>query len=372
MMKSRLFVVNSDTLRSTINTHIASIFVPSLEGNQWVKTIADLMADLLQIEIGDYIFLWETRSDNQKSKIHGVYRAISKPFYHCDDANDRAPLKIHIEKAYEFENAVNEYDVLNNPHIKSDLWTIIGKKVAGKARGTTPLSLKEAGYLITLLTGLNPNATFLPWDPVRTVTVNNPLKITLPAGQSVRSNVRPKSLLSFDPNQLSFFDADGNVVYEKVLETIFNQEMTNRNQNFFDSLRIDTSKVIWYSNYLPYSIEQSEMDYVIIESEDGVNFSKVFVIEFMKTELDESHIHRCLLYCKWVNETLCLGANIVTPIIVCRESVDFIHGETQRRRQQKLDSTQEYIEDTEQTYGTKPLNIYTYDFATSPFFSKKR
>lgn len=368
-MKSRLFVVNEKTLEETINSNIASIFVPALEGNQWVKTIADLMADLLQIEIGDYIFLWETRSEGQKSRIHGVYRAISKPYYHCSDINDKAPLKIHIEKAYDFSNPVDEYDVLNNPYIKSDLWTIIGKKVAGKARGTTPLSPKETSYLITLLEGLNPSSSFNKWDPEREIVVSNPLKVTY---LSVGNNNRPASLDQFDPNALHFFSEDGNVVYEKVLETIFNQELTNRNVLFFNCLGIDTRKVMWYSNYLPYSVEQSEMDYVIFESEDQVNISKVFVIELMKTELDFSHIHRALLYSKWVNETLCLGANIAEPIIVCRSSVDFINGETQQRRIDKLNETLNFIKNTEKKYNTKELNIYTYDFSRDPIFEKKR
>ncbi len=368
-MKSRLFVVNEDTLASTIASNIASIFVPALTGAQWVKTVADLMADMLQIEIGDYIFLWETRSGSQKSRIHGVYRAISKPYYQCLTPADNAPLKIHIEKAFDFINPVDEYDVLNNPYIKSDLWTIIGKKVAGKSRGTTPLSQKETDYLITLLNGLNPNATFIPWNPLRVVTVPNPLAVTY---LSTGVNTPPPTLNAFNPNALHLFDSSGNVVYEKVLETIFNQEMTNRNGAFFSPLGIDTSKVIWYSNYLPYSVEQSEMDYVVIESEDGIHFSKVFVIELMKTGLDNSHIHRCLLYSKWVNETLCLGSNIVTPIIVCRDSVDFISGETNKRKQTVLNKTNRLIISTEQLYATKSLEIYTYNFSNNPIFNRKR
>ena len=34
----------------------------------------------------------------------------------------------------------------------------------------------------------------------------------------------------------------------------------------FSQIGIDVDKVVWYSNYLPYSIEQSEMDYVLLQS----------------------------------------------------------------------------------------------------------
>ncbi len=139
MNKGRLFVVNGETLQDTIQNNVVSISTPKVVGQQWLKTIADIMADMLQVEIGDYIFLWETRSNNQKSRIHGVYRAISAPYYEVSSPNDSYPFKIKIEKAYDFNNPLDEYDILNCPYIKTPLWTITGKKVAGKSRGTSPL-----------------------------------------------------------------------------------------------------------------------------------------------------------------------------------------------------------------------------------------
>ena len=114
------------------------------------------------------------------------------------------------------------------------------------------------------------------------------------------------------------------------------------------------------------------MDYVAIESEDGIHFSKVFVIELMKTGLDNSHIHRCLLYSKWVNETLCLKSNIVTPIIIYWDSADFINGEISKRKQTVLNKTNRLIISTEQLYATKSLEIYTYNFSNNPIFNRKR
>ena len=128
-----MFVVNEETYNSTIRTNIASVFVPDSFGAQWVKTIADLMADMLQIEIGDYIFLWETGSATRKNRIHGVFRAISAPYFEQTNPREKNLFKIKIERAYTFEEALDEYDLLNCPFIKEPLWTIIGKKVAGKS-----------------------------------------------------------------------------------------------------------------------------------------------------------------------------------------------------------------------------------------------
>ena len=370
MNKARLFVVAEETLQETMSRNIVSVYTPDLDGPQWLKTVSDIMADMLQVEIGDYIFLWERRSTSQKNRIHGVYRAISKPYYEMSSATDHYPFKIHIERAYDFQNPLDEYDLLNCPYIKTPLWTIIGKKVAGKSRGSTPLSLDESAKLITLLIGRNPDFTFFPYDPANIIYVANPLKVDYGI---TGDNMQTPTLIALDPNRLSFFNEDHSVKYEKVLETIFNQEMSSRNRDFFSQIGIDADKVLWFSNYLPYSIEQSEMDYLVIETEDGSNPSKIFLIEFIKDRIDDPHIYRNLLYSKWVNETLALGEPITQPIIICPDSYEFTAGERTPARQRRARKMQQYISDTVASFSTKELQVYTYDFAgDSPAFIRKR
>ncbi len=368
-MKGRMFVVDSTTLQSTITTQVASIKTPDLQGTQWLKTLSDIMADMLQVEIGDYIFLWETSNGGSKSRIHGVYRAISSPYYHCITPQDDAPFKIHIEKAYDFVNPIDEYDVLNCPYIKSTMWTIIGKKVAGKSRGTSPLSEEEVKHLITLLIGKNPTYRFHPYNAANIISVPNPLGISY---GNLGANNRPTSLSAFHPNNLNYFNASGDVYYEKTLETLFNQEMSRRNQTFFSQIGVDVDKVVWYSNYLPYSIEQSEMDYVIIESDDGFSYNRIFVIEFQARQIDDDHIHRCLMYSKWINETLALGTSLVQPILICPDSYDFINGEANRARQRCLTRMQNTALQYQNSYNVKPLEVYEYSLTPTPVFTRKR
>lgn len=366
-MKGRMFVVNQDTIRTTIDSQIASIITPNLQGALWVKTLADIMADMLQIEIGDYIFLWETSGNGQKSRIYGVYRAISKPYYECTTADDNAPFKIHIEKAYDFEKPLDEYDVLNCPYIRNEMWTIIGKKVAGKSRGTSPLSPDEIKNLITLLIGKNETYQFYEFDPTHIVNISRPIEIDY-----TKSGVpvRPDSPSAIHPNDISFIN-DNNVHYEKILETVLNQEMSARNASIFSQIGIDVKKVVWYSNYLPYSIEQSEMDYVVLQSDDGM-CNKIFVIELQKGKIDEDHIRRCLLYSKWVNETLAIGANVVQPILICFDSYDFVNGETHWAKKQCQERIENAINNYVREFSVNDLQIYEYSFNPAINFTRKR
>ena len=73
--------------------------------------------------------------------------------------------------------------------------------------------------------------------------------------------------------------------------------------------------------------------------------NKILRIELQKGKIDDDHIQRCLLYSKWVNETLAIGSNIVQPILICFESYDFIHGEKHRIKRQSQERLENVIKD---------------------------
>ena len=368
VMKSRLFVVDENTIKDTKNDLIASVMSPDFSNPQWLKTLADIMADMLQVEIGDYIFLWERGSKENKSRIHGVYRAISKPYYEMKGAEDNAPFKIHIEKAYEFKNPVDEYEVLNNPYNRNPVWTIIGKKVAGKARGSTPLSLEETQFLITSLIDKNSDWKYYPYSG-KVIGVSNELEICY---SRMGKADMPSGRESLDIKNICFVN-NNDIPYEKILETIFNQEFSKKNAKFFEQIDIVIDKVKWFSNYLPYSIEQSEMDYVIMESEDNENISRITVIDFQKAAVDDDHIRRVMLYSKWINDTLAYGCSVTRPVIICKSSYDFINGETKQSRIEKLEKMEKGISECKDKYNVKDLEIYEYDFSHGqPSFTKKK
>ena len=60
-MKARLFIVNKDTIINTLDSMEVSVLVPEPKGKSgWYETLTDIISDLMQVEIGDYIFLWES------------------------------------------------------------------------------------------------------------------------------------------------------------------------------------------------------------------------------------------------------------------------------------------------------------------------
>lgn len=329
--KARIFVVNEKTRKEALEKMEVSALAPSPKkcaenaskeeikkiNKSWLRTITDIASDMLQMEIGDYIFLWERIEDNaskkiEKSTIYGVYRVISDPYY---INTDRAPFKIKIDVAYKFEKGISEYDILNNPFLKKVLWNIIGKKVAGKARASSPLTFDEVQCLIEHLIDVNNGqCDYIKPSQDSNEKVNNSLEINLSANTD---NPIYKELSDLvHPNTISYVNEEGGLWCEKVLEGIFNQEMRNRNKSFFDVFDIDVEKVVWFSNYLPYSIERSEMDYLIMTSGDGFCIDKIFLIEFQITPIDKDHIKRTLLYTKWINEMLAYGKSITQPILI--------------------------------------------------------
>ena len=165
-----------------------------------------------------------------------------------------------------------------------------------------------------MLIGCNKTFEYIPFCEDQKIEVKKPLCINL---SNNSENVVYNSIGDLDPNSVSYVK-DGYVIWEKVIEAVFNQEISRHNKEFLSSLDINDD-VLWFSNYLPYSIERSEMDYMIITSEDGIFYDKIFLLEFQKGKIDEDHIKRTFMYTRWINETLAYGKLVAQPIIICEK-----------------------------------------------------
>ena len=139
-------------------------------------------------------------------------------------------------------------------------------------------------------------------------------------------------------------------MYEKVLEAIFNQEMVNKNSNFYNQIGIDVNKVTWFANYLVYSFDRCEMDYIVMQSDDNQVADRVFVIEFSINKIDFDHIEKAFRYSKWVKENIFAGSHIVKPILICAEDY-----KTEAKRKE----VEEYIKDKTKESNMR-LSAYIY------------
>lgn len=398
-MKSRLFVVNGETLDEARRTGIAKIRIPftkeedktthqvhKVPSKHFINSVNSIMADMLQLQKGDYIFFWcEKKEPYFKSTISGVYRVISEPYFKFDDNNDDAPFKVMIEEAYHFEKPISEYDVLNSPSVKTQLWNIAGKKTSGKPRGSIQITPAESSVLLSMLINENPNYVFYEENESHFVDI----PAVLPSGEHIpaqlsidltergekQDNPEEDRLFEYDVYSFVHLDRNNKMYNEKTLEGLFNQEIKNKNERFFRKLGINVNKIIWFGNYLPYSLDRTEMDYLIVCSDDGVNPSHAYVVEFKRRNINEidkdTHFYRAMLYSKWVNENLFNGASITTPIIICEDCPKFNRPENSE--EETVVEFYKKIEKDFKKYNVLPVKIYAADFShLSPNFIRKK
>lgn len=159
-----------------------------------------------------------------------------------------------------------------------------------------------------------------------------------------------------DLKNISYINKNGTVKYEKFIELLFNLLIREHNSEALNKLEIDINNIVWYANYLPYSIDKREIDYLIMESSDNINIDRINLLEFQKATLNEDHINKALLYSKWINSKLAKGANLTRPIIICEKFADL----------------ETIILNKEKFYGTKSLEIYTINLKNGIVNIEKR
>ena len=348
-MKGRIFVVDHEFIKDLNKNMEVKANLPALKPTErWFGSLISLLADMFQTQLGDYIFFEETKGNNLDTFIWGVYRVISNPFF---DKNEPNCIKLKIEPAYLFQHPLTEYDILNDPYNKIDLWNIIGKKIAGKPRASTQLSPYETEFLIQKLVDINKNFSFKQYVP-KLINLDNEININF--SNFYNSPINSYNQLDF--NKISYIKKNGTAQYEKFMELIFNIIIKNNDEKTLEKLNISLDNIIWYANYLPYSLDRSEIDYIIIESSDHTNIDKINVIEFLKNGLDEDHINKVAFYSNWINSKLANGANIAHPIIICE-------------RFNNLEST---ILEKQKYYKTNDIKVYTINFKNGIIDIKER
>ena len=340
-MKGRLLVVDDETLKVVENDLIWGAKIPKLDKEKmWQKTVTDIVADMLNICPGDYVILWKRATKLGESIFRGIYRVISVPYIDITPLSfeinkgiqiTNYPYRVSLEIAYDFVNSITEYSFINDINIKNDIWTVIGKKVKRNSRASIPITNEIISIFIKKFINNNSEWSFNEVNTER-YNINSEKAIVLDLSNkyyidSIINSLDPSMLLekyleSYSLDYIPIVDKSGeNFKYELGLYAIFNQEIRERilNNNITSIVNniIDYNENIeWYANYLPYGLEGKEIDYMISISIDGVNTSKIILIEFMKDKLDKDHIDRAILYSNWVNKVICKDSNLVETILI--------------------------------------------------------
>lgn len=369
-MKGRLLIVDDETLKVVENDLIWGAKIPKLaEDKMWQKTITDIVGDMLNICPGDYVILWKRATKLEESVFIGVYRVISVPYIDITPLRFEAdkgiqitnyPYRVSLEIAYNFINNITEYSFINDINIKNDIWTVIGKKVKGNSRASIPITNEIISIFIKKFINNNNEWSFNEVNTERyNINSENAIVLDLSNKYYTDSTINSldasmlleKYLNSYSLDYIPIVDINGEKCkYELGLYAIFNQEIRKRilNNNVTSILNniIDENENIeWYANYLPYGLEGKEIDYMISTSIDGVNTSKIILIEFMKDKLDKDHIDRAILYSNWVNKVICKDSNLVETILISNK-VDL--------------NLKEYCNDLKKSNNIRRISAFSY------------
>lgn len=153
MMRGHVFVVNENTLP----IHLEYQFVGVSSGDK--DTNIALLADILRVKKGDFIFFYIEARNIKKGRFFGVFKAADNLVYHLtgESALDpNLPKKLIYRKKitpyHVYSKGVLEWVALDKlpTYAKELLWTLIYRKMKAR-RGNTMLFPWEVERLISLI-----------------------------------------------------------------------------------------------------------------------------------------------------------------------------------------------------------------------------
>lgn len=339
MQGGRLFVVDSDSWEITKKFNIAATGKTDVKlGKNYIKTVYDLMSDILTLNQGDLVFFWEKynqRTDKSGRGIIGVYEVISDPYYDTTkkviDENiyldESYPFRIDIREIISFDKHLSEYYLFSRPDVRSKVWNLIGKKVGGKARGSVPLTPLECEMLIHLLSEINGGIILSSMDtPIDKLNHNKYLDVKLNIGLTNPNNYKDAPQLNeLDFSKIPTVDDTKRdpkkyeVTQEKILEAWLSKNI--RSNSNLEKLFGPKEYIGWYSSYLPYSLDQKEMDFMVFHNHPKHNFlMRISLVELKKGIIGKDAVEQVCNYFNWAELNLVPGTkSIIQPIIIGRK-----------------------------------------------------
>lgn len=301
-------IVTQKTVEDAINEGYSST-----RGNlkkQRVKTTADIFSDVLATRKGDLIFPWIVAGHGGANiGFKYVFKVAGNPIF---VKGSDYPVKIPLERtALEYDTPLTEPKALTLWNRKL-LWNAIGKKSLGRGRSLTHQTPWEDDKLMALLEEMNeknPKEIKLK----KTALNGVPLHID-PSQDSWNPNLK-KLLDSLSENErLSNLDLSGvpwrsgnRFRVEKALEAWVTENLDGELGKALRELSLWSGKKIeWFGNYLPFGVQGSNMDVVVVQ--DDKDRKMVTVIELKVGPLSRTGFKEAVKqvrgYCEFIERAL--------------------------------------------------------------------
>ncbi len=270
MMRGHVFVVNEDTLP----IHLEYQFVGVGAGGK--DSHIGLLADMLRVKEGDFIFFYIEGTTEKKGRFLGIFKAIDNTVYHLKGSNANEPnlpwyysertkkyepLKLIYRKKIRpykvYPKGVLEWVALDKlpTYSKEVIWMLIYRKMKGK-RGNTMLFPWETRRLISLIREEN------KWGNIRSCC------FTFDKGSfEIISSNRAKMHNIGNPVRLELKDIKRG---ESYLQAYILQNIKIGNNDFYP--QIFGKNIVWIGNEVFAGSGMQKIDIMTIERLDETEY----------------------------------------------------------------------------------------------------
>ncbi|WP_303674833.1 hypothetical protein [Vampirovibrio chlorellavorus] len=263
----------------------------------------DILADLLNVEIGDQIFFYIT-----KEGFKDVYEVTEKLFFDATEVENlpaSRPFRILIRPKYQFEKAVPEDSLFLSEKRRSKFWLLYFNKARGKARGCTPLDPDASQELLELLIKYNAceysSATQVPerYPGIKREIKELKIKTRFEQPFSREDSLLAMILRAYQTKSATFSSIFGG----------------------FDRLE-------WMGSKIPYDITGKNIDLLLYHraKTPDEQFSpryKYSVVELKRETADLAALYQVLNYSQAVGNNLAEGDfHLVQPVLIAHDFTD--------------------------------------------------
>jgi len=309
-MKAHVLITNEKTFSVCRDRLFWGIGIPDAPSdiNEWIsprnsrKPYLKMLIDMLNLEIGDLIFLYE-----RQEGFHGIYKVKTLPFFDTSKVSNNNgfyvdkswPIRILLENVYYFPKPVSEDLLFSTPKYENIFWIWSYRKIQG-SRGCNIITPEAAEALIELLVKVNgcdeKYDAFNPYEPDKIENI--------------------KFIFSRHDQEVALEDYLRGYIICQIKK---DKEMTE----FLGKL----DDIEWYANNVPYHISQKNIDILVFHKNyrytDMPLRYKYSIIELKKGVVKPDDVSQLIRYASWAGGRLANGElETIQPILIGHDFTD--------------------------------------------------